>query len=90
MSATEQGPAWQARRDGMTRLVLLRFRQFGPMTVAECAACLGKSVLHVAPRVTELIHLGALEVDLESARRRAPSGRGRPALVYRAAGESNQ
>lgn len=73
------------RRNGLAFVVLRRFRQFGPMTVKDCAGIMGKDVAHIAPRVTELIEVGALVPDMEAGARRAPSGRGRPAVVYRAA-----
>lgn len=82
---SENWMATRAKRDGLAHLVWLRFKEHGPMSVAECAARLAKPIPHIAPRVTELIECGALEIDFESGRRRAPSGRGRPALVYRAA-----
>lgn len=69
-------------------LVLSRFKQLGPMTVAECAERLGKPVKFIAPRVTELVACGAVEPALDLAARRPASGRGRSALVYRAAESS--
>lgn len=82
MSAFE---SMQERRAGLAVVVLRRFKQFGPMTVKDCAGIMGKDVAHIAPRVTELIELGALVPDIKAGARRAPSGRGRPAVVYRAA-----
>ncbi len=40
--------------------VLDAFREHGPMTADECAACLGLSVLSVRPRCTELKRAGKL------------------------------
>lgn len=72
-----------SRRDGLALLVLRRFRELGPMTVKDCANALAKPVAFIAPRVTELVHCGALVPDLDAGARRSMSGRGRPALLYR-------
>ena len=73
------------QRDGMSIRILNVFKAWGPMTAKDCADHIGKPVPHVAPRVVELVEVGALVPDLEAGMRRAPSGRGRPAMTYRAA-----
>lgn len=72
------------QRDGMAMRILNVFKAWGPMTAKDCANYIGKPVQHVAPRVCELIECGALVPDMEAGMRRAPSGRGRKAVVYRA------
>ena len=73
------------RRHGLAVVILRRFNQFGPMTVKDCADIMSKPVTHIAPRVVELVEAGALVPDFGAGMRRAPTGRGRPAVVYRVA-----
>lgn len=61
--------------------VRLALRQEGPMTADECARVLGKSVLSIRPRFSELKAQGVI---VDTGERRANDS-GRKAIVWRVA-----
>ncbi len=65
--------------DTMREAALLCLRTFGPQTADECAEELGKSVLTIRPRFSELLRLGLIE---DTGLRR-PNASGHRATVWR-------
>lgn len=61
--------------------VLSALRRHGPMTADECAARVGRSVLAIRPRVTELKQMGKIAKTLNVRKNES----GRPATVWRLA-----
>ena len=79
-TGTSQAAAQSVNAVALRSLVLTKLAHVGPMTADECAVRLGKSLLSIRPRFSEL-HAMRLIVDTGDRRRNVS---GKSATVWRA------